>query len=71
MKTFGVFETKQNFSKLIERVVNGEEIGITRRGKLVAILEPAIPAMTVQKIFADIEKIRKRANLFMASAPRT
>lgn len=36
----GAFEAKTHFSQLIERVMHGEEIFITRRGKLVAKLVP-------------------------------
>ena len=37
----GAFEAKTHFSQLIERVIQGEEIFITRRGKPVAKLVPA------------------------------
>jgi len=37
----GAFEAKTHFSQLIERVIQGEEIFITRRGKPVAKLIPA------------------------------
>lgn len=36
----GAFEAKTHFSELIERAMHGEEILITRRGKLVAKLVP-------------------------------
>ena len=36
----GAFEAKTHFSQLIERAMHGEEIFITRRGKLVAKLVP-------------------------------
>lgn len=36
----GAFEAKTHFSQLIERAMRGEEIFITRRGKLVAKLVP-------------------------------
>lgn len=36
----GAFEAKTHFSQLIERVMHGEEIFITRRGKPVAKLVP-------------------------------
>lgn len=38
--TIGAFEAKTHFSQLIERAMRGEEIFITRRGKLVAKLVP-------------------------------
>jgi prevent-host-death family protein len=36
----GAFEAKTHFSQLIERVIHGEEIFITRRGKPVAKIVP-------------------------------
>jgi prevent-host-death family protein len=62
MRTVGLFEAKQKLSELVERAREGERIGITRRGKLAAILTPipAAPAATLEDIFGDVEKIRKR-----------
>jgi len=63
MKTVGLFEAKQKLSELVERAGEGEQIGITRRGKLAAMLVPAREGKKVnlKDIFADIERIRKRA----------
>ena len=36
MRTAGIFEAKQQFSSLIESVEAGEEVRITRHGKVVA-----------------------------------
>ena len=55
----GLFEAKQKLSELVERANEGEQIGITRRGKLAAIIVPARP-VSLEEIFADIERIRKR-----------
>jgi len=60
MKTVGLFEAKQKLSELVERASTGEQIGITRRGKLAAIIVPARRERTVKEIFDDIEEIRKR-----------
>ena len=60
MKTVGLFEAKQKLSELVERASTGEQIGITRRGKLAVILVPARRERTVKEIFDDIEEIRKR-----------
>lgn len=38
--TLNIYEAKTHFSDLIERVANGEEIVISRRGKPVARLSP-------------------------------
>ncbi|MGA2020346.1 MAG: type II toxin-antitoxin system prevent-host-death family antitoxin [Candidatus Sulfotelmatobacter sp.] len=62
MRTVGLFEAKQKLSELVERAGEGEQIGITRRGKLAAILVPARGNdVGLKKAFADIERIRKRA----------
>jgi prevent-host-death family protein len=60
MKTVGLFEAKQKLSELVERASEGEQIGITRRGKLSALIVPARTEVNVKEIFADIEEIRKR-----------
>jgi prevent-host-death family protein len=61
MRTVGLFEAKQKLSELVERASGGEEIGITRRGKLAAIIAP-VRSLTasVEEAFARIERIRKR-----------
>jgi prevent-host-death family protein len=63
MKTIGLFEAKQKLSELVERAGEGEQIGITRRGKLAAMLVPAREdkKVNLREIFADIERIRRRA----------
>jgi prevent-host-death family protein len=61
MKTIGLFEAKQKLSELVERASEGEQIGITRRGKLAAVIVPAQTRRGVKEIFADIDEIRKRA----------
>lgn len=43
MYEIGAFEAKNKLSALLERVERGEEIMITRRGKPVAKLVPAVP----------------------------
>lgn len=44
MKSFGVFEAKNRLSELLDLVERGEEVVITRRGKPVARLAPALNA---------------------------
>ena len=63
MRTIGLFEAKQKLSELVERAGEGEQIGITRRGKLAAMLVPAREnkKVSLKEVFADIERIRKRA----------
>jgi prevent-host-death family protein len=57
----GLFEAKQKLSELVERASEGERIGITKRGKLSAMIVPARPEKSPAEVFADIEEIRKRA----------
>jgi prevent-host-death family protein len=63
MRTVGLFEAKQKLSELVERAREGEKIGITRRGKLAAVLVPAAAETRLKDVFEDIEKIRKRSKL--------
>jgi len=59
MRTVGLFEAKQKLSELVERASNGEEIGITRRGKLAAVITPANCEKTIAEAFAAIDRLRK------------
>ena len=61
MRTVGLFEAKQKLSELVERAGEGERIGITRRGKLAALIVPAHSETSLEDVFKDIERIRKRA----------
>jgi prevent-host-death family protein len=61
MRNIGLFEAKQKLSELVERASEGERIGITRRGKLAALLVPARSDVSLKDAFAEIERIRKRA----------
>jgi prevent-host-death family protein len=61
MRTVGLFEAKQKLSELVERASKGEQIGITRRGKLSAVIAPARENISLKEVFADIERIRLRA----------
>jgi prevent-host-death family protein len=61
VRKVGLFEAKQKLSELVERAEDGERIGITRRGKLAAIITPAHPDADLKQVFEEIEQIRKRA----------
>ncbi len=61
MRQMGLFEAKQKLSELVERAGRGERIGITKRGKLAAVIGPVQEEANLTKAFEEIEKIRKRS----------
>jgi len=61
MRSVGLFEAKQKLSELVDRANSGERIGITRRGKLAAVLVPARQDVDLNEVFARIDEIRKTA----------
>lgn len=61
MRRIGLFEAKQKLSELVERAGRGEEIGITKRGKLAAVIGPAPGHDQLEEILDGMERIRKRA----------
>ena len=61
MHTVGLFEAKQKLSELVERAEAGEQIGITRRGKLTAMIVPARKKTNLRSVFEQLELIRKRS----------
>lgn len=61
MRKIGLFEAKQKLSELVERAAAGERIGITRRGRLVALVVPAQDERELKTIFKELESIRKRS----------
>ncbi|MFI5058534.1 MAG: type II toxin-antitoxin system Phd/YefM family antitoxin [Candidatus Acidiferrales bacterium] len=61
MRKVGLFEAKQKLSELVERAGRGERIGITKRGKLAAVMGPVEEQVDLKKVFEEMDKIRKRA----------
>ena len=61
MRTIGLSEAKQRFSEVLKRASEGERIGITRRGRLAAIVIPVHSDVTLDEAFAGIERLRKGA----------
>jgi prevent-host-death family protein len=61
--SFGIYEAKNRFSELVERVAAGEEVIITRHGQPVARLVPETPegvdAAAVDAIFEELRKLSK------------
>ena len=58
MPTVGIFEAKNRLSELIDRVIDGETITITRRGQTVARLVPTNTAEDAARARAAIEALR-------------
>jgi prevent-host-death family protein len=63
MQKIGLFEAKNRLSEIVERAERGEAIGITRRGKLAAVISPARSKTALKEVFEDIAAIRTRARL--------
>jgi prevent-host-death family protein len=61
MRKVGLFEAKQKLSELVEQAAAGERIGITRRGKLAAVIVPVKGEHDLCGIFENLEGIRRRA----------
>jgi len=61
MRKVGLFEAKQKLSELVERAGNGESIGITKRGKLTAVIGPPQAEVDLKEVFARMDEIRKKA----------
>jgi prevent-host-death family protein len=58
MKTVGSYEAKTHLPQLLERVEHGETITITRHGKPVARLVPAVESRPRPDVAAAIAAIR-------------
>jgi len=65
MESVGAYEAKTHLPKLLERVMKGERITITRHGVPVAVLQPPAATATgdVQSVIAEIHKFRSKQNL--------
>ena len=57
MTTFNIHEAKTHFSKLLERVLKGEEVIIAKAGKPVARILPVVPSVTARTPGIDKGKI--------------
>ncbi len=62
MRKVALFEAKQKLSELVDRAGRGEQIGITKRGKLTAVIGPARDEQVdLNAVFARMDEIRKRS----------
>lgn len=57
MTTFNIHEAKTHFSKLLERVLKGEEVIIAKAGKPVARILPVVANVTTRTPGIDKGKI--------------
>lgn len=62
MSTVNMHEAKTHFSKLIESVINGEEVIIAKSGKPVARLVPMEPPKTQRRFGVLKNKIKISKN---------
>lgn len=61
METIGVYEAKNKLSSLVDQILEGEEITITRRGEAVARLVPITDVLDQQQARAAAVRIAKRS----------
>lgn len=65
METVGAYEAKTHLPKLLERVLKGERITITKHGVPVAVLQPPDPYKRVdtQSVIHELQKFRDKHSL--------
>jgi prevent-host-death family protein len=65
METVGAYEAKTHLPKLLERVLKGERITITKHGVPVAVLQPPDPTKKVdtKSIILEMRKFRDKHSL--------
>ncbi len=62
MTTFNIHEAKTHFSKLLERVLNGEEVIIARAGKPVARILPVSAGVAARQPGVDRGRVKIMPN---------
>ena len=65
MITVGAFDAKTHLSKLLERVAGGEEVVITKHGKPIARIVPAVGSdqARARTAFAKLKELRQATTL--------
>lgn len=65
MNTVGAYEAKTQLSKLLERVMKGERITITKHGVPVAVLQPPDPGTftDTKTVVSEILRFREKHSL--------
>lgn len=62
METVGAYEAKTHLAKLLERVIKGERITITKHGVPVAVLQPPLSLRKAEpkKTVAQLRRFRDK-----------
>ncbi len=65
METVGAYEAKTHLPKLLERVMKGDRITITKHGVPIAVLQPFEPDKRIdsRSVILEILKFREKNNL--------
>ena len=65
METIGAYEAKTHLPKLLERVVKGEKITITKHGVPVAVLQPplSLRKSETKKVISELREFRDKHTL--------
>ena len=65
METVGAYEAKTHLPKLLERVLKGERITITKHGVPVAVLQPPDPSkkVDIRSVVIELRKFREKHRL--------
>ncbi len=71
MTVIGVYDAKTQLPKLLERVSRGEHFLITKHGRPVAQLVPAVPeaAVAVEDIIQEMEEWQQREGPTLGPGP--
>jgi prevent-host-death family protein len=65
MDSVGAYEAKTQLSRLLERVMKGERITITKHGVPVAVLQPPDPGKSrdTKAVISEIRRYREKHSL--------
>ena len=63
MPVYSIAKAKDNFSRLVDEAVAGKEVAITRHGKVVAYVRPAIRQPSHELVAEIVARARKRPRL--------
>ena len=65
METVGAYEAKTHLPKLLERVLKGERITITKHGVPVAVLQSPDPEKTfdIKSVISELRNLRNKHSL--------